>query len=87
MDDKPVINPEIKNLFKQVSNHIRTRIKLIVSLFLLGLVIANEIEIITAKTTLDAGRGLFLAKPLFHAPSIMRANNANPAPNHAPTLT
>ena len=39
MDDKPVINPEFKNLFKQVSNHIRTRIKLIVSLFLLGLVI------------------------------------------------
>ena len=39
MSDEPIINPEIRDLFKQVSTHIRSRIKLIVVLFLIGIVI------------------------------------------------
>ena len=39
MSDEPIINPEIRDLFKQVSAHIRSRIKLIVVLFLIGIVI------------------------------------------------
>ena len=37
MEDLPQIDPEIKNLFNKISNHIRSRIKLIVVLFIIGL--------------------------------------------------
>ena len=37
MEELPQIDPEIKNLFNKISNHIRSRIKLIVVLFIIGL--------------------------------------------------
>jgi sec-independent protein translocase protein TatC len=39
MDDEFAINPEIRDLFKQISEHIRSRMKLIVALFILGIAI------------------------------------------------
>jgi len=44
MDDDFVINPEIRNLFKQISDHIRSRIKLIVALFIIGIAIGIPIS-------------------------------------------
>lgn len=44
MDDEFVIDPEIRNLFKQISNHIRSRMKLIVALFILGIAIGIPIS-------------------------------------------
>ncbi len=43
MDDLPQIDPEIKNLFNKISNHIRSRIKLIVILFIIGLALGIPI--------------------------------------------
>ena len=48
---------------------------------------ARMVALITATITLRVGLGLFFARPLFHAPSIINARTANPAPNHAQTLT
>ena len=48
---------------------------------------ARIVAVTTATMTLKVGLGLFFARPLFHAPSIISARTANPAPNHAPTLT
>ena len=39
MESEPFIDPEISDLFKKLSRHIRSRMKLIVFLFLLGLTI------------------------------------------------
>ena len=39
MESEPLIDPEISDLFKKLSRHIRSRMKLIVFLFLLGLTI------------------------------------------------
>ena len=39
MDDEFAINPEIRDLFKQISEHIRSRMKLIVALFIIGIAI------------------------------------------------
>lgn len=36
MEDDLTINPEIRDLFKQISEHIRSRMKLIVALFIIG---------------------------------------------------
>ena len=47
----------------------------------------STIATITEITTERAGLGLFFASPLFHAPSIINAKTARPAPNHAPILT
>lgn len=44
MDDDFTINPEIRNLFKQISEHIRSRIKLIVALFIIGIAIGIPIS-------------------------------------------
>ncbi len=44
MDDDFTINPEIRNLFKQISDHIRSRIKLIVALFIIGIAIGIPIS-------------------------------------------
>mgnify|MGYP001324001228 CR=1 FL=1 len=44
MDEDFTINPEIRNLFKQISEHIRSRMKLIVALFILGMVIGIPIS-------------------------------------------
>lgn len=44
MDDELVINPEIRDLFKQISEHIRSRMKLIVALFILGIAIGIPIS-------------------------------------------
>jgi sec-independent protein translocase protein TatC len=37
MEDEFTIDPEIKNLFKQISKHIQSRLKLIVALFIIGI--------------------------------------------------
>ena len=37
MEEEFTIDPEIRNLFKQVSEHIRSRLKLIVALFIIGI--------------------------------------------------
>ena len=37
MDDEFTLDPEIKNLFKQISKHIQSRLKLIVALFIIGI--------------------------------------------------
>mgnify|MGYP006144822641 CR=1 FL=1 len=39
MNDSPLIDPEIKDLLNQISSHIRSRLKMIVALFLLGLIV------------------------------------------------
>ena len=44
MDEEFVINPEVRDLFKQISTHIRSRMKLIVTLFILGIVIGIPIS-------------------------------------------
>ena len=43
MDDDFSINPEIRDLFKQISDHIRSRMKLIVALFIFGIAIGIPI--------------------------------------------
>ena len=43
MDDDFSINPEIRDLFKQISEHIRSRMKLIVTLFIFGIAIGIPI--------------------------------------------
>ena len=43
MDDEFSINPEIRDLFKQISDHIRNRMKLIIALFILGIAIGIPI--------------------------------------------
>jgi len=43
MDDEFSINPEIRDLFKQISEHIRSRMKLIISLFIFGIAIGIPI--------------------------------------------
>ena len=43
MDDDFKINPEIRDLFKQISEHIRSRMKLIVALFIFGIAIGIPI--------------------------------------------
>ena len=43
MDDDFSINPEIRDLFKQISEHIRSRMKLIVALFIFGIAIGIPI--------------------------------------------
>ena len=39
MDDDFSINPEIRDLFKQISEHIRSKMKMIVALFIIGIAI------------------------------------------------
>ena len=44
MDDDFSINPEIRDLFKQISEHIRSRMKMIVALFIIGIAIGIPIS-------------------------------------------
>ena len=55
MDDDFSINPEIRDLFKQISEHIRSRIKLIVALFILGIAIGIPIAHRVVDWLLDVG--------------------------------
>jgi len=55
MDDDFVINPEIRDLFKQISNHIRSRMKLIVGLFIFGIAIGIPISHRVVDWLLDVG--------------------------------
>ena len=55
MDDGLVINPEYRNLFKQISSHIRSRAKSIAILFLIGLTIGIPLSHSLVDWLLDAG--------------------------------
>ena len=55
MDDKPLIDPEIRNLLDQVSSHIKSRLKTIVILFLLGLMLGIPFAYRLVEWLLNAG--------------------------------
>ena len=55
MDEDFTINPEIRNLFNQISEHIRSRMKLIVALFIIGIAIGIPISHRIVDWLLDAG--------------------------------
>ena len=55
MDEEFKIDPEIRNLFKQISNHIRSRMKLIVALFIIGIAIGIPITHRLVDWLLDTG--------------------------------
>ena len=55
MDEDFTIDPEIRNLFKQISNHIRSRMKLIVALFIIGIAIAIPISHRVVDWLLEVG--------------------------------
>ena len=60
MSDEFSIDPEIKNLFKQVSEHIRSRLKLIVALFIIGIGIGIPLSHRVVDWLLGAGLVLSL---------------------------
>ena len=55
MDDDFSINPEIRDLFKQISEHIRSRMKLIVALFIFGIAIGIPIAHSVVDWLLEIG--------------------------------
>lgn len=55
MDDDFSINPEIRDLFKQISEHIRSRMKLIVTLFIFGIAIGIPIAHSVVDWLLEIG--------------------------------
>ena len=55
MDEDFTIDPEIRNLFKQISNHIRSRMKLVVALFIIGIAIGIPISHRVVDWLLEAG--------------------------------
>ena len=55
MDEEFKIDPEIRNLFKQISTHIRSRMKLIVALFIIGIAIGIPITHRLVDWLLDTG--------------------------------
>ncbi|MCH2646937.1 MAG: twin-arginine translocase subunit TatC [Candidatus Poseidoniaceae archaeon] len=55
MDEDFTIDPEIRNLFKQISNHIRSRMKLIVALFIIGIAIGIPISHRVVDWLLEVG--------------------------------
>jgi sec-independent protein translocase protein TatC len=55
MDDEFAINPEIRDLFKQISEHIRSRMKLIVALFIIGIAIGIPLSHRVVDWLLGAG--------------------------------
>ena len=55
MDENFTIDPEIRNLFKQISNHIRSRMKLIVALFIIGIAIGIPISHRVVDWLLEVG--------------------------------
>jgi len=55
MDEEFKIDPEIRNLFKQISTHIRSRMKLIVALFIIGIAIGIPITHKLVDWLLDTG--------------------------------
>jgi len=55
MDEDFTIDPEIRNLFKQISNHIRSRMKLIVTLFIIGIAIGIPISHRVVDWLLEVG--------------------------------
>ena len=55
MNEELTIDPEIRNLFRQISDHIRSRIKLIVALFIIGIAIGIPITHRLVDWLLDTG--------------------------------
>ena len=55
MDEDFTIDPEIRNLFKQISNHIRSRMKLIVAFFIIGIAIGIPISHRVVDWLLEVG--------------------------------
>ena len=55
MDDDFAINPEIRDLFKQISEHIRSRMKLIVALFIVGIAIGIPLSHSVVDWLLEIG--------------------------------
>ena len=55
MDDDFAINPEIRDLFKQISEHIRSRMKLIVALFIIGIAIGIPLSHSVVDWLLEIG--------------------------------
>ena len=55
MDDDFAINPEIRDLFKQISEHIRSRMKLIVALFIIGIAIGIPLSHSVVDWLLEVG--------------------------------
>ena len=55
MDEDFTIDPEIRNLFKQISNHIRSQMKLIVALFIIGIAIGIPISHRVVDWLLEVG--------------------------------
>ena len=55
MDEDFTIDPEIRNLFKQISNHIRSRMKLVVALFIIGIAIGIPISHRVVDWLLEVG--------------------------------
>tara|TARA_Y100000994_G_scaffold239504_1_gene233180 strand:- start:66 stop:818 length:753 start_codon:yes stop_codon:yes gene_type:complete len=55
MDEDFTIDPEIRNLFKQISNHILSRMKLIVALFIIGIAIGIPISHRVVDWLLEVG--------------------------------
>jgi len=69
MDDTPLIDPRFKELFSQVSTHLKSRLKLIVFLFLFGLVagipLAKElVENLLNSDILPAGVNVIVLTPV-----------------------
>ena len=55
MDDDFAIHPEIRDLFKQISEHIRSRMKLIVALFIVGIAIGIPLSHSVVDWLLEIG--------------------------------
>lgn len=55
MSDQPLINPELKGLFKVISSHIRSRLKLLVTLFIVGLIIGFNASKELVEFLLESG--------------------------------
>ena len=55
MDVKPLMDPEVRNFLDQISSHIRSRLKMIVALFLLGLMLGIPLAYRLTEWLLNAG--------------------------------
>jgi sec-independent protein translocase protein TatC len=55
MDVKPLMDPEVRNFLDQITSHIRSRLKMIVALFLLGLMLGIPLAYRLTEWLLNAG--------------------------------
>ena len=55
MSDQPLINPELKGLFNGISSHIRSRMKLLLTLFIVGLIIGFNASKELVEFLLESG--------------------------------